>query len=62
MSVLYREPKPAPMTWHRVRIRPTTAGFQYKNRSGEMLIARPGQVLEIDRDALDARQKDVERL
>lgn len=62
MNHLQREPKPLPMTWHRVRIRATTLGFQYRHRSGEMLVARPGDVLDIDRDSLEARPRDIERL
>lgn len=50
--------KPPKMTWHKVRVREDCSGFLYRDRGGEMQHAGPGEVHEVDLEALEvARRK-----
>lgn len=59
MLQFFRDEKRDPATtWHKVRVRESTSGFLYADRTGKLQRAGPAEIVEIDAGTLSAvRQK-----
>jgi hypothetical protein len=62
LQFLRDEKRDPATTWHKVRVRESTSGFLYADRTGKLQRAGPAQTVEIDAGTLSAVRQKVTML